>query len=161
VSAFTMPSAMTARIADVARESGTELLEAGGFILGPVGGERATVLALTGEKGIDRSWALFQVSGLAVATLFDWADDHELRIFAQWHSHRFEAFLSKTDLHYGFNVPGFRSAIVPYYEQPSSTPADWGWWIYNEALWAQTAAPVLDDADFSTITFEEGHIYEH
>lgn len=160
MSAFTIPSALSERIADVARDSGTQLVEAGGFVLGPMGTERGTVLALTGEEGIDRSWGLFRVSGLAVATVFEWAADHELRILSQWHSHRFEAFLSKTDLDHGFNVPGFRSAIVPYYEQPSSDPRDWGWWMYQHGSWVETAAPELDGGDFSVITFEEGRVHE-
>jgi hypothetical protein len=161
MSAFTVPEPMTALIADIVRENGGEELETGGFILAPYGNEGGTVLALTGDKGIERSWGLFQVSGLAVATLFDWADDSNLRVLAQWHSHRRQAFLSKTDLEHGFNVPGFRTAVIPNFEQPSANPTDWGWWMFEDGVWRATPAPRFNESGFEVITFEEGTVREY
>jgi hypothetical protein len=158
MSSFCIPASMGALIADAAQEAGVKLLETGGFVLGPTGTDRSTVLALSGERGVDRMSRLFRVSGLAIASLFDWADERDLRILAQWHSHRLEAFLSETDLKHGFNVPGFRTAVVPHYEEPSSNPADWGWWMYDEDSWVETPAPATTVDEFTVVTFEEGRV---
>lgn len=161
MSEFSIPTQMSATIASKVRASGTTMLETGGFTLAPYGTDSGTVLALSGEIGIERSWGLFEVSGLAIAALFDWADDHELRVLSQWHSHRFEAFLSKTDLAHGFNVPGFRTAVIPNFERPSADPTAWGWWRYTEDKWVITPPPVPSDTSFEVITFEEHHVREH
>jgi len=151
---------MPARIAAEARAAGADRVETGGFILE---GERgaASVLALTGEKGITRRRDLFHVSGLALATLFDWAEDHELTIAAQWHTHGRRAFLSDTDLEYGFNVSGFTTTVVPYFRQASPDAKHWGWWIFDSGEWVAVPAPESVPGSFSVITFEEGRVDEH
>lgn len=158
---ITMPASMSATIADVARIAGRRPVETGGFILGRAGTDRGDVLALTGEVGVERRRDLFIVDGLALAALFDWADDHDLSVIAQWHTHRGRAGLSKTDLEHGLNVPGFHTAVVPFYASASPEPATWGWWTFDRS-W-KSSAPPRTDAGLShqTITFEHGAVHEH
>jgi hypothetical protein len=158
--ALLLPAAMPARIAFEARAGGADNVETGGFILGAPGAT-ASILALTGEKGITRQRDLFLVDGLAMATLFEWVDARDLTVAAQWHTHGRRAFLSETDLEYGFNVPGFTTTVVPYYRNASADPADWGWWTFDDGEWVATMAPPLVPSGFSVITFEEGRVDEH
>jgi hypothetical protein len=160
MSALRLPADMPARIAFEARVAGAHAVETGGFILGAPEAP-ASVLALTGEKGITRRRDLFHVSGLAMATLFEWVEERELTVAAQWHTHGRRAFLSETDLEYGFNVPGFTTTVVPFYRQASVDPADWGWWTFDDGEWAAVPAPPLVSSGFSVITFEEGCVDEH
>jgi hypothetical protein len=150
-----LPGAMVDRIAGATVMAARDLVETGGFILRGYNAAEASVLALTGEKGIERRIGLFVVSGLALAALFEWADEHDLTLAAQWHSHRFEAFLSETDLKYGFGVPGFKTAVVPWYEQASPNSADWGWWQYDGKAWVAQAAPATGAGRFTVVTFDE------
>lgn len=119
-----------------------------------------SVLAFAGNRDVHRERGLFHVGSRAIAALFDWASAHSLRVVAQWHSHRYEAFLSETDLAYGFDVPGFRNCVVPDYERPSQDPADWGWWVFDGA-WTETPPPAVVEGGFDVITFEAGHVREH
>jgi hypothetical protein len=160
VNPLTIPRAAAARIATEARLAGSRPTETGGFLLAVPGGS-VSVLALAGENGVRRGRDLLHVGGLALASLFEWAEAHELTVAAQWHSHRLHAFLSDTDLRYGLNVPGFRTAVVPNYSRASSDPADWGWWVYDAKQWVETAAPMLGDTPVTVITFEEGRVHEH
>jgi hypothetical protein len=148
---------MAGAIATVARTAGAQLVETGGFILGAPDQPLGTVLALTGEKGIARRKDLFHVSGLALTALFDFADEHELTVLAQWHTHRRSAFLSKTDIEHGLNVPGFHTSVVPFYEHASPRPSEWGWWTYAGG-WVATSAPTVAPHAFRTVTFEEGRV---
>lgn len=150
-----LPADMARSIAETAAVAGRDLVETGGFILRGYDAAEPSVLALTGQKGIERRMGLFLVSGLALSSLFEWADEHELTLAAQWHSHRFEAFLSKTDLEHGFDVPQFRTAVVPWYEQASPDPADWGWWQFDGKAWVAQAAPSTASGEFIVVTFDE------
>ena len=160
MSALLLPEGMSARIAFEARAAGARNVETGGFILAPPDAP-ASVLALTGEKGITRRRDLFLVDGLAMATLFEWVVEHELTVAAQWHTHGGRAFLSETDLEYGFNVLGFTTTVVPYYRNASADPADWGWWTFVDGEWGAVPAPALVPSSLSIITFEEGRVDEH
>ncbi|HEY3827662.1 MAG TPA: hypothetical protein VGL57_00560 [Solirubrobacteraceae bacterium] len=155
-----MPANMGATIAETAQTAGAQIVETGGFLLGRVNTSDATVLALTGDAGVTRRKDLFQVSGLALSMLFEWADDHDLTVLAQWHSHRLDAFLSPTDLKYGLNVRGFQTTVIPYYQRPSSDPTAWGWWTFDGTTWIASAAPRLNVSGFETIVFEEGAVHE-
>lgn len=190
MSGVELPCGMGRAIADIVQQSGEEDVETGGFALAPMDASTGTVLALTGTKGIERNWGLFRVSGEALATLFDWADERELRVLAQWHSHKHDAFLSAVDLDGGFNVQGFHSAVIPNFASPSSDPADWGWWTFDGIGWVETQVPssrtndgslwkrllgmlqrartrlscprsVSASPEFAVITFEEGSVHEH
>lgn len=159
MSIFTLPGGIAERIALEARTAGADLVETGGFVL--VGEDHRAILALTGNAGISREEKLFVVAIPATAALFDWAAERDVRVAAQWHSHRYEAFLSETDLAHGFNVPDFRTTVVPNYEDPSADPASWGWWQFQTDEWVATAAPAVTDEQFSMITFEAGNVTEH
>jgi hypothetical protein len=143
-------------IAQTVREAGETVGEIGGFLLGSEDSRAVSVLALTGHHGITRRRDLFTVSGAALTTLFEWADERSLTILAQWHSHRRGAFLSRTDLKYGLNIPGFHSAVVPFYEDPSPDFLDWGWWTYESGRWivSNPARRVANDK-FVQVTFDE------
>lgn len=158
---LTLPAGMPAAIADVARAAGASRVETGGFIIGSSETSHGSVLALTGQADIERREHLFRVGGLALARLFDWTEECELSVLAQWHTHRYEAFLSRTDLEHGLNVPGFHTTVVPDYEQASPDPSRWGWWTYNGVAWASAPAPVLVETAFQTVTFEKGSVVEH
>lgn len=160
MSALLLPTGMPPRIATEARASGAYTVETGGFILSALEGP-ASVLALTGERGVVRRRDLFRVSGLAMATLFEWVEERELTVAAQWHTHGRRAFLSETDVEHGFNVPGFTTTVVPHYRTASADVASWGWWTYDDREWAAVSPPALVSSNFSVITFEEGRIDEH
>jgi hypothetical protein len=157
--ALSLPRGLPDRIAAEARAAGASAVETGGYLLAE-GSQPVSVLALTGTQDIHRERGIFHIGSRAMATLFDWASVRSLRVVAQWHSHRYEAFLSETDLAYGFNVPGFRTCVVPDYEQPSSDPRDWGWWLFDQE-WMETSAPVVVTGPFDVITFEAGNVREH
>jgi hypothetical protein len=156
-----LPAQMASDIAATARMAGVRLVETGGFVLGNPDDSAGTVLALTGEVDIERREQLFHVGGLALSTLFEWADEQELSVLAQWHTHRRQAFLSKMDVEQGLNVPGFVTSVVPDFERASPAPDRWGWWTYNGAAWAPTAPPAVTTAPFRTVTFERGRVHEH
>ena len=155
-----MPANMGSTIARVAAIAGPHVGETGGFLLGKLNTSEAVVLALTGSKGITRHEDLFQISGLALSALFEWADDHDMTVLAQWHSHRVVTGLSPTDVKDGLNVQDFQTTVVPYYHNPPSNPAGWGWWTYNGQRWVASPSPRLTTSAFSTITFEEGNVRE-
>jgi Prokaryotic homologs of the JAB domain len=153
---FDLPVEVARAVARTVREAGKTVGETGGFLLGSEGSGAVNVLALTGHHGITRQRDLFTISGAALATLFEWADEGSLTILAQWHSHGRGAFLSRTDLKYGLNIPGFHSAVVPFYENPSSDFLDWGWWTYDGGRWivSNPARQVTNDK-FVQVTFDE------
>jgi hypothetical protein len=76
-------------------------VETGAFLLSAPGDDQVSVIAITGQAGIVRRPNLFAVSGKAIDRLFTWAEDRDLSIRAQLHSHRGAAFLSETDLLHG------------------------------------------------------------
>ena len=159
MNSFTLPAGIAERLALEARSAGANLVETGGFVL--VGEDHQAILALTGTEGIYREERLFIVDTSATATLFDWAAERDLRASTQWHTHRFEAFLSETDLLHGFNVPDFRTTVIPNFEHPSADPSDWGWWQFQRNEWTAIAAPAITGDGFSIITFEAGNVTEH
>jgi hypothetical protein len=113
------------------------------------------VVAWPGEVGVIRRRDAFAVSGVALGRLFDWATDHELAVVALVHSHGGRAFLSAVDLDHGFSIPGFISAIVPFYNDPSSNINDWGWWRFDQQEWRDLPVPSEGDTSFTEITFDE------
>lgn len=125
--------------------------ETGAFLLGK--DRTVDVIAWAGERDIARRRDQFAVGGLALAVMFEWADSQHLTVLALLHSHRREAFLSPVDLQYGFDVPGFVSAIVPFYADPPEDPSDWRWWRY-QARWQELAPPAVVESPFSEITFD-------
>jgi hypothetical protein len=148
-------SAVSIMVTHVA-EFGTVNVESGGFLLAALGADVA-VVALTGSAraGIVRRSNQFIISGVAVEALCEWADDNGLRIVAQFHSHRHEAFLSPIDQVGGMRVQGFTSIVIPRFADPESDVASWGWWNFDAGEWR--ACPAFDKVvgDVRIVTFDE------
>jgi proteasome lid subunit RPN8/RPN11 len=137
------------------RSYGVDDAEAGAFLLGPYSQPIADVLVFAEGVGVERSRGLFRVSGKAVEQLFAWADEHDLRVWGQVHSHPRGSFLSDTDETYGFRVRGFLSAVVPNYANPPDRPEDWGWWTFDGAAWVEAEAAAVAVADARIYRFDE------
>lgn len=137
------------------RAHGRADVEAGGFLLG--GGENpvATVLALAEGRGVERSRGIFRVSGRAIDQLFAWAEERELRVWAQVHSHPRGSFLSDIDEREGFRVEGFISAVIPDYSDPSEAPSAWGFWRFAGGAWSAIESAQTTGAAGSVYTFSE------
>jgi hypothetical protein len=146
-------AATTAIAADVTRY-GAEHVETGGFLLAPRDADTISTVALAGTAGIVRQRDLFQVSERALDRLFAQADEHDLWIPAQFHSHGLEAFMSPTDINHGLSVEGFISMIVPHYAAPPIDRSAWGWWRYDDS-WTAIAPPKTSLGAVSVITFDE------
>lgn len=153
-----LPAALPARIAGHTREWGRRTCESGLLLLGSPDEALLNLAAWPGEKGIVRERGKFAISGLALAQIFDWATDRELVVRALIHSHGGRAFLSWVDLDYGFSVPGFISAIVPRYHDPSSEVSDWGWWQFDGEEWTDIVAPRLVEQPLGEVTFDESGV---
>lgn len=133
--------------------------ETGGFLLCRQDEKRVEKVALTGARGIRRAPDQFVLSGRALSMLFTYAEECELSIWAQFHSHGRAAFLSHTDLTHGFSVEGFVTTVIPYFAAPPEHPKEWGWWIY-EKEWRETKAPRLADGPTGLIRFDEEGVRE-
>jgi hypothetical protein len=144
-------------LADVTR-FGAASVETGGFFLAPRGGDEITIVAHTRTAGIVRRRRLFQISDLALDRLFGYADEHDLWIPAQFHSHARAAFLSATDVDHGLCVEGFLSTIIPYFAAPPTDPSKWGWWRYQNT-WTSIAPPRPSAAPIDAFTFDEDGVH--
>ncbi len=119
-------SGVTAAVDETAA-FGVRDLETGGFLLVPRsssadGGSPVAVIALAGDTGIVRDRGLFQISERALDRIFAFADDHDLWIPAQFHSHKVGAFLSRTDQRHGLCVDGVHLSRDPDLRLPTSGP---------------------------------------
>ncbi|MCW2921574.1 MAG: hypothetical protein JWL76_1448 [Thermoleophilia bacterium] len=157
-SSHTLPRDMGTAIALHARSAGARPTETGGFILAHPG-QAPHVLAVAGERGVERQRDLFCVSTSAITELFEWAGDENLTVVSQWHTHRMHAFLSDTDLRFAYNVEGLRNMIVPDYARASPDPAAWGWWVYSDGAWVPEVPPQVGNHHFTTIAFDEDGIH--
>lgn len=156
---LTLPAdAISLLISDITR-FGVLSVETGGFLLAPRDDDAIAMVALAGTSGIVRRPGLFQISELALDRLFGYADEHDLWIPVQFHSHALAAFMSPTDVDHGLCVEGFVSAIVPYFDTPPRDPSEWGWWRYQEA-WKPIAPPLLSVAPIAAVTFDEAGIID-
>lgn len=146
-----LPRALPKALRDDTKTWGRKDVETGAFLLGH--DTSVDTIAWPGVHDIVREHDQFAVGGLALAQLFDWAEDKQLRVLALVHSHRGRAFLSVTDLKHGFSVPGFISAIIPRYHNPSADLRDWGWWQFDKN-WHPLEPPALDERAFAAVTFD-------
>jgi hypothetical protein len=138
---------------------GAQELETGAFLLAPAAEpDRLAVLALAHTQGIIRRPDHFSVAGEALERLFDWAGDHQLRVRAQVHSHGGPAVLSRTDRAHGLNVPGFTTAIVPFFADPPRTPAAWGWWRHENGDWRTVPPAAVKVYPASIVRFDAGGV---
>jgi len=144
-------------VADVTR-FGALSVETGGFLLAAREDDAIAMVARAGSAGIVRRPDLFQVSDLALDRLFGYADEHDLWIPVQFHSHGLAAFMSPTDVEHGLCVEGFVSTIVPFFAAPPTDPSQWGWWRYEEA-WTPIAPPGASTAPVAAITFDEDDVH--
>ncbi len=151
-----LPEEAVVRIIEEVRTYGSQRKETGGFLLvNRDEPERIEVVALAGTIGITRWWGQFGVSGTALGKLFAWADEHDLRIVAQFHSHGGRAFLSPTDLAHGFNVRGFVTCVIPSFRQPPNDPRRWGWWCFDGIRWNREKTPATTSGAATIVSFDE------
>lgn len=155
-----IPASGVTAVADETATFGARRLETGGFVLvprqSPADGDcPLTVIALAGDTGIVRDRALFQISERALDRIFTFADDHDLWIPAQFHSHRAAAFLSRADQRHGLRVEGFISAVIPAYACPPRNLARWGWWRFTSGTWRRTEAGRVCGGTLEVVRFDE------
>jgi hypothetical protein len=150
-----------ATIVDDVRRYGGGGVETGSLLLTPRGEPTASVLALAGEAGVTRHRGLFVLSAAALSPLFDYAEDNDLQVRAQVHSHRFEAFLSPTDKAGNIRMHGFIAAVIPTFATPSSDVAVWGWWVFEGAGWIATHPAIVSDLNTKVLTFDADGVHEH
>jgi hypothetical protein len=154
VDSLVLPSgAVRAVVSDVAR-FGREGVETGGFFLAATGSERVHGVAYAGTRGIVRRRDLLRVSDLALDSLFAHTEANDLWIPAQYHSHRFQAFMSKCDLEHGLSVEGFVTTIVPFFADPPANASAWGWWRFDE-WWLPLPPPPIVRGDVVSVSFDE------
>jgi proteasome lid subunit RPN8/RPN11 len=146
-----LPRGLPQALRDDAKKWGSTDVETGAFLLGHCAS--VDLIAWPGVRDTVRARDQFAVGGFALAQLFDWAEDKQLRVLALVHSHRGRAFLSPVDLKHGFSVPGFVSAIIPHYHDPSVELSDWGWWRFDKK-WQPLDPPALDERAFAAVTFD-------
>jgi len=133
-------------------------LETGAFLIARLDEQDVDTVALLGDQGIERHPDYLVISGVAMAALFNWADDHESRVVAQLHSHALEARMSVTDKRFGLTVEGFTSAIVPYAARPTADPNRWGWWTFRGGGWVSAQPAQLAKGSCHTVVFDEGGV---
>lgn len=156
--AFIITNTATGAMLAECRRFGAQRVETGGFILVDRGDAVATTVAVAGEEGILRDPRLFDISGAANDKLQDWAIDQDSIISVQWHTHRFEAYMSETDLTCGINLPGMITAIIPEFESPPESPEDWGWWIFTDGSWRRIDPPLSVEGEVALVRFDEGGV---
>jgi hypothetical protein len=83
------------------------------------------------------------------------ADDHDLWIPAQFHSHELGPFLSLEDKEHGLRLDGFISIVVPNYAGPPSDIRLWGWWRFDSDQWSAAAAAATTDGPTEVLRFDE------
>jgi hypothetical protein len=136
---MTQPAVTVAAVAAIAAEVaryGVAGVETGGFLLVPRSNPTVTtVAAMTGATGIVRRPDQLVISAAAVDILSEWADDHDLRIAVQFHSHGGTAFLSPVDRRGGVRVDGFTSAVIPTFRTPPAAATAWTWFAFAHGAW--------------------------
>jgi proteasome lid subunit RPN8/RPN11 len=153
-----LPSSALSKIRSHVAAFGSYAEEAGGFFLGPARTPRILAVGFALGRGVERGRGEFRVTGPAIERLFEWAESNEYRIWAQFHSHPAAAFLSRTDIKYGFSVKDFVSAVIPEFKNPPINPHLWKWWTYQQAAWREITPPAVEDHDACIFTFSEDGI---
>jgi hypothetical protein len=155
MSGLQIHAGMVALLLDEVRRYGARSMETGAFLLSHAdAADELELVALPGQSGVRRRANLFEISGEAIGRLFEWASESERSIRAQIHSHKRTAFLSRTDLKFGFNVEGFVTCVIPHYADPPKAPAGWGWWEYRHGSWQPRKAPVVVAGAAEAIEFD-------
>lgn len=151
--------AVTTMVDDV-RQYGARGVETGSLLLTPSGEPTVTVVALAGDSGIERHAGLLVLSAAALSPLFAFAEDHELQVRAQVHSHKYDAFLSRTDKAGNIRMPGFIAAVIPTFATPSTDMTVWGWWVFDGLDWAPTQPATVSNLNTTVVTFDADSVHE-
>jgi hypothetical protein len=159
-----IPAPGVTAIVDETATFGVQDLETGGFLLAPRAScpdrdSPVAVIALAGDTGIMRGRGVFQISGRALDRIFTFADDHDLWIPAQFHSHKVGAFLSWTDQRHGLRVDEFISSVIPTYACPPRDLARWGWWQFVSGAWHGTEPGRVTGETVETLRFDEAGVH--
>lgn len=147
-------------VADVARH-GALGVETGALLLTPPDDPTVTVLALAGTVGIIRHPRLLVLSSPALNPLFAYAEDNNLQLRAQVHSHTRQAFLSHTDKTGNIRMSGFIASVIPNFAAPPRDPATWGWWTFEDGDWVPIEPAVITTQTTKVITFDADGVHEH
>ncbi len=148
---------VTTILADI-RLHGRAGLETGAMLLGRMSERQIDIVALLGDRGIERHPDYLVITGVALATLFDWADDRGAQVLAQLHSHGLSARMSVTDQRFGLTVEGFTSTIVPEAACPSADPSRWGWWTFRGGRWEPSEPARVAEGSCLTVVFDESGV---
>jgi proteasome lid subunit RPN8/RPN11 len=117
-------------------------VETGALLMCDLQSGVVTTLALAGEAGVTRRSGLFILSMPVINQAFTFAEDRDLQVRAQVHSHARGAFLSPTDRRGNLTMNGFIAAVIPHFEQPPQNPSSWGWWTFSAGNW-RTSDPAI------------------
>jgi hypothetical protein len=147
-------------IADVAWH-GALGVETGALLLTPHGEPAVTVVALAGTAGIDRHSGLLVFSSAALNPLFSYAEDHDLQLRAQVHSHMYDAFLSPTDKAGNIRMPGFIASVVPNFATPEAHTNVWGWWTFDGTDWTPTEPALVTAQDTKFVIFDADGVRDY
>ncbi len=150
-----LPQAAVAAIAKDVQVYGHRGLETGGFLLLSRDADVVSTVAFAGDEGIVRQRNLFQISERALDRLFTFADDRDLWVPVQFHSHGAGAFLSLTDADHGLRAEGFTSAVIPGYRDPPTDIHQWGWWRFTAGRWGRVSGACVGDGLVELVRFDE------
>lgn len=147
-------------VADVARY-GARSVETGALLLTPHGEPAVTLVALAGTAGIDRRPGLLVFSSAALNPMFSYAEDHDLQLRAQVHSHKYDAFLSPTDKAGNIRMSGFIASVIPNFANPKADPTAWGWWTFNGTSWTPTEPALVTAQGTKFVTFDADGVRDY
>ncbi len=163
LSALTLPQAAVRAITTEVAAYGQHDLEHGGFLLLANTAHVVSLVAVAGANGITRHRNLFQISAEALDRLFTFADDRELWIAAQFHSHGEDhgaaAFLSPTDADHGLRAEGFTSVVIPGYRNPPADTRRWGWWRFTAGRWKRVNGIGVGEGAVELVRFDEAGVH--
>lgn len=141
---FLLPTNAIAALCEDVSRYGALGVETGALLMCEPNNDVVRVLALVGTAGVTRRYGLFLLSMPVVDRAFTYAEDHQLRVRAQVHSHAEEAFLSATDQRGNLTMKGFTAAVIPTFQTPPSDPSSWGWWTFNAGTWNVSQPATVD-----------------
>jgi hypothetical protein len=160
--ALQLPTPAAAAMIDDVTRYGQLGVETGAMLLASRGSDIVSAVALLGTDGVIRRAGLFVVTMPVIDQLFTFAEDNDLRVRAQLHSHQNQAFLSPTDRNGNIRILGFSAAVVPTFADPPANPDRWGWWTYDGSEWIISAPATLrPHLGARTFTVDAGGIRGH
>jgi hypothetical protein len=137
-------------------------VETGALLMSDRNSDMVQVVALAGEAGVTRRYGLFVLSMPVIDQAFTYAEDRDLQVRAQIHSHAGDAFMSRTDKSGNLNMKGFIAAVIPNFRKPPHDPSSWGWWTFNAGAWEPSEPARLTVAPRATVlTVDADGVREH